>query len=137
MNKESRSDEFVLLFDGVCNLCNGAVGFILKHDRRGQIKFCPLQSEKGKALMLQHDLDSEQLDTLVYLKQGVALVKSRAVISVLADMGWIWKSGNLFKIIPPVIGDFIYGMVAKFRYRVFGKREQCMVPSDKLKARFI
>ena len=137
MNKESHIENSVLLFDGVCNLCNGAVNFVLKHDRCGKIKFCPLQSDQGQALMLQNNIDPDSLSTLIYLRKGMVFTKAMAVFAVMGDMGGIWKFGVVFKVIPTVLSDFFYDLVARWRYKVFGKRQVCMVPTGEIKARFL
>jgi predicted DCC family thiol-disulfide oxidoreductase YuxK len=138
MNKASHPEDFVLLFDGVCNLCNGAVRFVFQHDRTRRIKFCPLQSEAGEALLSRHNIASNGLDTLIYLRGGQVFTKSRAVLKVLSDMGGIWSlAGVVFRIIPKTVADFLYDRVARSRYKVFGKRAECMVPDEAVRARFL
>lgn len=117
----------IVLFDGICNLCNGAVKFIMKHDRQKIFSFAPLQSEKGKALMRKYGLPEDKSDTIIYLRDDEHYELSTAVLKILKDLGGIWKPFYAFIIIPPFIRDFFYRMIARIRYRVFGKTDQCVI----------
>jgi predicted DCC family thiol-disulfide oxidoreductase YuxK len=127
----------IILFDGVCNLCNGTVKFILRNDRKAVFKFAPLQSPIIQQLLKKHGLLNNTADTFVYFKEGVACIKSKAVLEVLKTLGWPWKAGYLFIIIPRPVRDFIYDLIARSRYRIFGKMDSCMVPLPEYKSRFI
>ncbi|HKK41989.1 MAG TPA: DCC1-like thiol-disulfide oxidoreductase family protein [Bacteroidales bacterium] len=127
----------ILLFDGVCNLCNSLVNFVIRRDGERRIKFAALQSAKGQQLLADKGLPVEDCDTVVYISRNGTLIRSAAIISILVDIGGIWKIFYLFKIIPGFILDSLYNFIAKRRYRVFGKRNKCMIPSPDIADRFI
>lgn len=125
----------VIFFDGVCGLCNGFVDFIMSVDKQEQFLFSPLQSEFAK----QH-LPAEMttdLKSVVYLKNGKQYSKSDAVLRIMNDLGGIWKLTQLGKILPKDIRNKAYDLVAENRYKLFGKRETCRLPSVKERARFV
>jgi len=125
------------LFDGVCNLCNRAVRIVLHYDQPNKIMFCPLQSATGQALLQHFDMDPETLDSLVYIRNEQALIKSQAVIAVMTDMGGIWKMGKVLQLLPRTFGDYFYDVVAKSRYKWFGKQDKCMIPAADISNRFL
>ena len=126
-----------MLFDGICNLCNYGVQFILRNENTEIILFSPLQSTEAEILLIRYGLETEQLDTLVYIKNNLALTKSDAVIAILSDMGGIWRMGSLFKLFPKAFRDYLYELVARKRYGWFGKKDTCMVPNEAISSRFI
>ena len=134
---EEKNNRPVLLFDGVCNLCNNAVQFILRNEHTGVILFSPLQSTEAKNLLIKYNLETDQLDTLVYIRNNLALTKSDAVIAILGDMGGIWRMGSLFKLLPKAFRDYIYEFIVRKRYGWFGKKDTCMVPNEAISNRFI
>ena len=127
----------ILLFDGVCNLCNGFVQFILARDPKKGIYFASLQSESGQALLSHFNLELHELKTLVLIDQKGAHVRSTAALRCARLLSGPWPLSYVFMIIPRSIRDLIYNWVAKNRYRWFGKEEQCMIPTPELKARFL
>ena len=127
----------ILLFDGVCNLCNGLVKFVIKHDRRSKIRFAPLQSSAGQSILLKAGLPSKELNTVVFIKGDKFLFRSSAILNLLRELGGGWRLFYAFMIIPPFLRDFLYNITANTRYRIFGKRESCMVPSEELMNRFV
>ncbi len=127
----------VVLFDGVCNLCNGFVQFIIRHDKSGQIKFSQLQSTSGQSLLKPFSASIEKADSVIYIREGKIHLRSSAGLYILKDLGGVWKTATVFFIFPKPIRDFVYDIIAKYRYRWFGKRESCMVPTDELVERFI
>jgi predicted DCC family thiol-disulfide oxidoreductase YuxK len=134
MTDYMRNHDHLVLFDGVCNLCNGFVIFIIKHDRNGKIKFAPLQSSVGQEYI---NNDPEKTDSVVYITGNRHYYKSEAVLRILKDMGGIWKLFYGFKVLPAFLRDHLYDLIARHRYRIFGKKDNCMVPSPELKGRFI
>jgi len=135
----SHSDK-ILLFDGVCNLCNGLVRFIIKKDRRAGIKFTPLQvaeAQRIASLYVKFDLVRNDLETVKYISNDKTYLKSSAVLHILKDIGGGWQIFYGLIIIPKSLRDFFYDLVARSRYRIFGKRETCMVPAHEIKERFI
>jgi len=127
----------IILFDGFCNLCSGTVKFIIRNDRKAVFKFAALQSPVIQQLLKKHGLLNNTADTFVYFKEGVVLIKSKAALEVLKTLGWPWKAGYLFIIIPRPVRDFVYDLIAKYRYRIFGKRNTCMIPTAEIRNRFI
>lgn len=130
-------DSGIILFDGVCNLCNRFVKFIIVKDRLNKFHFSPLQKESTKELLRKFNIDFSKLDTVIYIKDEEVFAKSSAALHVLKDIGGIWKLFFVFIIVPKFIRDFIYSIVVRNRYRIFGKSDSCMIPSEKDKARFL
>jgi predicted DCC family thiol-disulfide oxidoreductase YuxK len=130
-------DKKIIVFDGVCILCNSFVMFILKKDRTKQFYFTTAQSDfvKEKVKTLQFKVNP--MDSVIYLKNGKVFTESSAVFGILSDLGGIWKLLLIFRIIPPVIRNAAYRFCAKRRYRVFGMMETCMLPSSEWKSRFL
>jgi predicted DCC family thiol-disulfide oxidoreductase YuxK len=127
----------ILLFDGVCNLCNGLVKFIIRRDKSGRIRFASLQSVAGQSLLLCAGLKQDSIETVVYFSGEKIFLKSLAILNLLKDIGGGWKLFYPLKIIPSFIRDFMYNQIAKRRYRIFGRRETCMIPSEDFESRFI
>jgi predicted DCC family thiol-disulfide oxidoreductase YuxK len=127
----------IILFDGVCNLCNNSVQFIIKRDRKGVFKFSPIQSDAGQALFVEYSIDSAEVDSIVYIKDDRYFIQSSAILNILRDIGGIWKLCYLFILVPPFIRDYFYRFIAKSRYSVFGKRDRCMIPSKENENRFL
>ncbi len=127
----------ILLFDGVCNLCNGLVKFIIKRDQRASIRFAPLQSDAGKSLLTKFGLSPDEIDSVVYIYGGQVFLRSSAVLRLLKDLGGGWKLFYVFIIIPPIVRDLFYNIIASTRYRIFGRSESCMVPTKEIEGRFL
>lgn len=127
----------VILFDGVCNLCNGAVQFIIKRDPDGIFRFASLQSVAGQEVLRRHDLPTEDFDTMVLVEGDTVFTKSTAALRILRRLGGVWTVTYTFIAVPRFVRDWVYGTVARNRYSWFGKREQCMVPTPDLKSRFL
>ncbi len=127
----------VILFDGVCNLCNGSVIFIIKRDAQSKLKFASLQSAFGTEQMQRFHLPVSSLNSVLLVKDGRLFQKSNAALEIATMMNGLWPMLYVFKIVPRFIRDFIYDWVARNRYRWFGKKEECMIPTPDMKARFI
>lgn len=134
MNNPSQS---IILFDGVCNLCNGAVQFIIKRDPKAKFTLGSLQSESGQQLLHQYNLPLNDFDSFIYIKDGKALRKSTGALHVMKELGGIWQFFFAFIVIPRPVRDYFYSLIAKNRYSYFGKSESCMLPSPELKERFL
>jgi predicted DCC family thiol-disulfide oxidoreductase YuxK len=132
----------VLFYDGVCGLCSRLVRFLLARDRSGRIQFAVLQSAFASEVLPRHGHDAARLDT-VYLLTGYGtpeervLRKSRAVLAAVAMLPAPWKLAAAFRVVPGVVLDFFYDLVARVRYRVFGRTEHCRVPAPSERSRFI
>jgi predicted DCC family thiol-disulfide oxidoreductase YuxK len=127
----------VILFDGVCNFCNGAVNFVIKRDKKARIQFAPLQSEKGRLFARQHGFTQEDMKTFVFIEEGKVYTKSTAALRVCRYLGFLWPLCYGFIIVPKFIRNGIYDWVAKNRYKWFGKKEMCMMPTPEVRTRFI
>lgn len=127
----------VLLFDGVCNLCNYWVNFVIDRDPEGRVMFAALQSEAGRKLLMQHDLDPDAMDTVVLMDNGKVYQRSDAIIRLSSHMkgsARLLRAGVVF---PRFIRNVIYNVIARKRYAWFGKRDQCRMPDPELKERFL
>jgi len=130
------SDRLVI-FDGVCNLCNGTVQFIIKRDRKKKFSFTTCQSHFGQDILMKSGFPAIDQSTVVYLKNGVPFVKSKAVLKILRDLGCGWNLFYILILIPPFIRDYVYNIIAKNRYKILGKQESCMVPTSEIMDRFL
>jgi predicted DCC family thiol-disulfide oxidoreductase YuxK len=127
----------VVLYDGTCGLCDRSVQLILRHDRRGRIRFAALQSDIGRALLERHGLAVDALDTVVLVEDGRAFVKSRAALGIARWMDAPWPALRVLAVIPRPVRDFLYDRLAKNRYRIFGRVDACMLPPPEVRARFL
>ncbi|WP_380674327.1 thiol-disulfide oxidoreductase DCC family protein [Salinigranum sp. GCM10025319] len=127
----------ILLFDGVCNLCNGAVQFVVERDSDERIRFASLQSDVGRAVRDRLDLSGEDLGTVVLVEGERAYTKSAAVVRVGELLGGVYGLASLGWLLPRSIRDWLYDRVAANRYDWFGRKEQCMVPTPELRSRFV
>ena len=134
MNEPAKN---IVLFDGVCNLCNGLVRFIIKRDRNGKFKFASLQSEIGQQWLLRFGLAKNEFESFVLIEGDKYYVKSAAALKMLRGLGGIWKVFYVFILVPRPVRDFMYDLIAKSRYKIFGKRNICMIPTPELKERFL
>jgi predicted DCC family thiol-disulfide oxidoreductase YuxK len=127
----------VLLFDGVCNLCNGAVNFIIDHDPKAHFKFAALQSDYGQAQLTTLGYDTEEFDSLVLLSKGEVYIKSTAALKIARKLSGLWPVLSIFLVLPPVLRDWAYNIIAKNRYSWWGKRDSCRMPTPALRQRFM
>jgi predicted DCC family thiol-disulfide oxidoreductase YuxK len=130
-------DHPVILFDGVCNFCNSAVNFVLKQDKKSVFRFAPLQSEAGKTLLQQYNLSGHDLESFVLIDDGKVYKKASASLKVMSRLPWYWQAAQVFWLIPRFLRNGLYDVVAKNRYKWFGKREECMIPTPGMKNRFL
>lgn len=127
----------IIVFDGICNLCNFSVQFIIKRDKNKRFKFVSAQSDIGTAILEKYNFSVENLRTLLLIKEGNVFIKSSAILEIIKTFGGIWSLCSIFSILPEWIRDFMYDLVAKNRYRFFGKRDSCMMPSEDIRSRFL
>ncbi len=128
----------VILFDGICNLCNGIVNFIIKNDPEAYFKFTPLQLPTGQSLLAQHGFNLEVMDTFILIIEDRCLTKSDAALYIARCLpGLLWSLSGFFSIIPKPIRNWGYDIVVRNRYRWFGKKEACMIPTKDLLSRFL
>jgi predicted DCC family thiol-disulfide oxidoreductase YuxK len=127
----------VILFDGVCNFCNSSVNFVIKKDKKAVIQFAPLQSEKGRLFLRQFNLPPFEMKSFIFIEDGKMYMQSTAALRVCRYLKGLWPLCYGFIIVPKFIRDGIYNWIAKNRYKWFGVREQCMIPSPDVRSRFI
>lgn len=137
INQNNKTDYSIFLFDGLCNLCNGSVNFILKRDKVGKFKFASLQSEIGNKLYKQHNIDTNTVDSIILIKNGKVFIKSVAVFEILKDLPIGWRILRIGIILPKFIRDYLYDLIAKHRYRIFGKKDECPIPPKDIQDRFL
>lgn len=126
----------ILLFDGVCTLCNSLVGFVIRRDPKRMFRFASLQSDTGQRLLQQVKLPSSQLDTFVLIEGDRYYTKSTAALHLFKKLGWLWPLLYLLIIVPRPLRDMVYHWVARNRYKWFGKKDQCMIPTPEIQERF-
>jgi len=126
----------LILFDPYCNLCTGIVRFILKHDRKQIFRFGSLFSEKGKQIKKSLPWGLQK-NTIIYFDNDEVFIQSDAAIRITAQLGGIYKTARVFYILPKSFRDYLYFLIAKYRYKIFGKRKSPMIPQQKFKKRFI
>lgn len=140
--KQQSAVSHLILYDGVCGLCNRLNAFVLKHDKTGQFRFASLQSATGQSLLRQFNRNPDNLDTFYVVANygsgsGIPIERARAGLFVLKTLGSPWRWAGVFGILPDSLLNFAYDTVARKRYRLFGKSEQCMMPSAEHRERFI
>jgi predicted DCC family thiol-disulfide oxidoreductase YuxK len=131
------NDHPIILFDGICNFCNGAINFIIKRDRKRIFRYAPLQSEAGQQLLKQHHLSTTALDSFILIDNGKAYKKTTAAIHLYPKLGGAWKLMKALWILPPFIRDAGYNIIAANRYKWWGKKDTCMVPSPEVRSLFL
>jgi predicted DCC family thiol-disulfide oxidoreductase YuxK len=131
------NDHPTILFDGVCNFCNGAVNFVIGQDKKKVFRFAPLQSATAQALLAKHNLPEKDFDSFVFIDGGKAYLSSTAALRVMQKLPWYWKWIQAFWIVPERLRNGVYRFIARNRYKWFGQREQCMVPDADMRSRFL
>lgn len=128
----------IILFDGVCNLCNSSVQFIIKYDRKDSCRFIPLQSELGQKIVKHIGIDIIKFDSIVLYEPGSAYyIKTEAVFKILKELNSVYKFFLIFSILPKSVLNFVYDYIAKKRYKWFGKKDSCMIPASDLQSKFL
>ena len=132
----SKENTKVILFDGICNLCNNAIKFIIKNDKKNIFQFATLQGEYGIKIQNKYELDSKEIDSIILVDGDKVFTRSSAALRIAKDLRAPYFIFYIFIVIPAFIRNFIYDLIAKNRYKWFGKTESCMVPSNELKSKF-
>jgi predicted DCC family thiol-disulfide oxidoreductase YuxK len=128
----------IILFDGICNLCESSVLFVIKYDKKDIFRFVALQSDLGIEIVKHIGLNPKHIDSVILYEPGISyFYKSAAAIEIAKDLGGFFYMGTLFKIIPNGLRNLLYDFIAKNRYSWYGKKESCWTPSDKLKSKFL
>ena len=136
-NQNNVTDQSIILFDGVCNLCNGFVNFLIPRDKENRFQFGSLQSDKVKELLKQYHYSADDISTVLLLENRQLYSQSTAVLRNARKMNGAWPLRYGFMIIPRPIRDFLYNLIARNRYSLFGKKDSCMMPTPEWSAKFI
>ncbi len=131
------SEKYIILFDGVCNLCNSSVNFIIDRDKNDIFRFAALQSDEGQDELRKIGMDKEFLDSIVLIKDGKLFHKSTAALHISKELSGLWPMISLFLIVPKIIRDVFYDIIAANRYKWFGRQDECRIPSPELKSKFL
>jgi len=137
VNKILEENKPIILFDGVCNLCSGIVLFTIKRDPEGIFRYAPLQSEIGQRLLKRFNLPMDDFHSFILVEGNRCYEKSTAALRVGRRIKRLWPLLYVFMLIPKPIRDFIYNVIAKNRYRWFGKRDECLIPTPDIRSRFL
>jgi len=129
-------EKALVLFDGECNLCNSSVQFIIKRDRQAYFTFASMQSEAGASRMARYGLP-QNINSFVLIEYDTAFTKSDAALRICRQLSGAWKLLLVFSMIPKPIRDYLYSIIAKNRYKWFGKRDSCMIPTPEIRSRFL
>jgi len=133
-----KEEKKIILFDGVCNLCNDVVNFIIKRDRKDVFRYASLQSEIGKQLISERNINTSKIDSILLIDPNTTYYhKSTAALRIAKQLSGIYPLLSVFIIFPTFLRDWVYDFIAKNRYKWFGKKETCMIPTPELKALFI
>lgn len=127
----------IVLFDGVCNLCNGTVQFIIRHDPNKRFLFAAIQSPAGQSLLAEHGMQQLRPDSVLLIEKGRIYSRSTAALKIASKLRVPWPLFAVFLVVPGPLRDMFYNLIAHNRYRLFGKRDACMLPSPQLRARFL
>ena len=131
-------DKKIILFDGVCNLCNSSVQYVIKHDTKDIFRFVALQSELGQKIINHIGISEKSIDSIILYEAGIAYYyKSAAALEIAKQLGDLYAFATIFKILPLSLRDSIYDYVAKNRYKWYGKQESCMIPTPELQSKFL
>ncbi len=127
----------IVLFDGVCNLCNNTVQFLIRRDRKGVLKFASLQSDIGQSILEKHHLNNQNIDSIVFVENNQIYYFSDAPLRIVRYLGGAWWILGSLRIVPRVVRDGVYKWIARHRYRWFGKQAHCILPRAEWKNRFL
>jgi len=130
-------DKITILFDGVCCLCMGSIKFIIKRDSNDVFRFASIQSQEGRQLLKKHQIDIKKNDSIIVIQNNNIRFRSSAFLYILSRLNTLWRCLLIFYIIPYPIRDFMYFLIAKNRYSLFGKKNECMIPSKSIKSKFL
>ncbi len=130
-------EQSIILFDGVCNLCNSAVNFVIERDKKNLIQFALLQSETAYVLLAKHKMHKQEMKSFIFIEHGKVYTQSTAALKVCRHLSGAWPALYTLIIIPSFIRDGIYKWIAKNRYKWFGKKDECMIPTPELQVKFL
>ncbi|MEJ0032242.1 MAG: thiol-disulfide oxidoreductase DCC family protein [Bacteroidota bacterium] len=126
----------IILFDGVCNLCNQSIQFVIRHDPKSKFRFAALQSDFGQKQLREHHFNSEDFVSVILLVDNRVYDRSRAALEIARRLNGLWPLFYVFVIVPPFVRNFVYDWISRNRYKWFGRKDACMIPTPELKSRF-
>ncbi|HEY5536911.1 MAG TPA: thiol-disulfide oxidoreductase DCC family protein [Ignavibacteria bacterium] len=127
----------LILFDGVCNFCNSSVNFIIRRDKKNIFRFASLQSETGQKCLSEYNFYNTEFDTIILIEKGELYTRSAAALRIAKSISGIWKLFYIFIIVPRPIRNYLYDLLSRNRYKWFGKKDACRIPSESEKKKFI
>lgn len=133
----STQNKKIILFDGVCNLCNGSVIFMIKRDKKDVLRYAALQTEIGQEMVEKYNIDTSKIDSIILIDNDKYYYKSTAALRIARHLSGAYPLLAVFLILPAFMRDWIYDIIARNRYKWFGKKESCMIPTPELKSKFI
>lgn len=130
---------YTILFDGVCNFCNASINFVIDRDKHNRFAFAPLQSQTGSSFLQEHSIavPDGNFDSIILVKDGKVYKKSAAVLEIAKDLSGLWPLLYMFKIIPSPVRDIFYDLIARNRYKLFGRSDSCRMPTPELQQKFL
>jgi len=132
-----KTPQYLVLFDGVCNLCTGSVKFLIKRDKKKKFRYASLQSNIGQKVLWESNLNPNKINTLVLVAEGATYTKSTAALRIAKNMGGMWSILEVFLLIPAPIRNLVYDFISNRRYKWYGKKETCMVPKPEWEELFV
>ena len=134
--EKNGEDQYLIIYDGVCNFCNGAVSFIIKRDKSERFIFSPMQSDYAQAIIREKSVETVGVDTFMLVKNGQVYLWSDAALEITRDLTGFWSLFRVFSILPSGFRDVFYKLFARNRIRLFGGTNQCQIPDKHLLSRF-
>jgi len=131
------NNRHLVIFDGVCNFCNGAVNFIIERDPYEKFAFTPMQSDFAQETLRSYGIEKVGVDTIILVKNGKIFIRTNAVLEIAKDLTGYWYLLNVFKVVPRPVRDWLYRVIARNRYKLFGRATKCKLPTPDVKNRFI
>jgi len=135
--QNSSEKKSIILFDGMCNFCNASVNKIIKYDKKNVFKFAAIQSDAGKKLLTELSIDILKIDSILLIENNTLFTKSTAVLKIAKQLSGLYKLCYAFIIIPTFMRDVVYDLIARNRYKWFGKKESCMIPTKEVSGKFL
>ena len=132
-----KQEHAIVLFDGVCNFCNDRINFIIKHDTKDYFRFAALQSDIGKKILPHHGILIPDLDTFILVEGGKTYDRTTAALRIAKHLDGLWPAMYVFIIVPPFLRDLVYKVIAKNRYKWWGEKESCMIPTPEVRLKFL
>ena len=135
--KNETTESRIVIYDGVCNFCNRSVNFIIQRDKAAKFSFTPMQSEIAQQLIAAYQINNVGMDTFLLVKDGRCYTSTDAALEIASELDGLWYLCRIFKLVPRLIRDYLYRVLARNRYKLFGRAEHCIVPSKEIMSRFI